>query len=369
MTDEQTIGCAQAMDLMSAGLDGELRPEQAEALQAHLDVCPDCKRLWDAMRGLDQKLSELREPAPEGLKRGVLYRIDQATGKAKKPGHRWFGPGTAIGAVAAVLILLVGIGVIPLGGRAQQAAPAEKGVTGVLAQPQLPDSEMRAEAPLTENALSGGQIMEPWEPNLQADGLQTPAGEYSSATDHFLYNAAPDDPESVPDKAKAREEEERSLCASLSENEDALVLLYTEFTPDSLFSLLERQEPALYALIAELKPVEGPELLIYKADCKTVLAIHEWLLANAPEIEDSKTVKQATAAREQLEALDPQSGSLFRVITWDAAAAPVSWPESWEKDWPLRLRNAENWTLFYPSEDYVASPAAQAWLVFSLPEK
>ena len=118
--------CEQAMELMSAMLDGELDPQLTDALNAHLETCPECKHLADTLRGLDEQLSGIRQPAPEGLKKGVLYRIDQATGKAKKPVRRWFGPGTAIGAAAAVLVLLVGTGVIPLGKQTMADKPADQ---------------------------------------------------------------------------------------------------------------------------------------------------------------------------------------------------------------------------------------------------
>ena len=109
------MNCEQAYELMSARLDGALSAAQEETLRAHLEGCPACRALMETMTGLDAKVAALREPAPEGLKKGVLYRIDQATGKAKTPRRRWFGPGTALGAVAAVLVLLVGLGVFPLG--------------------------------------------------------------------------------------------------------------------------------------------------------------------------------------------------------------------------------------------------------------
>ena len=117
--------CEQAMELLSPWLDGELDPELQNALEAHLEACPDCKALADALRGLDGAVAGLREPAPKSLKQGVLYKIDQATGKAKKSKFRWFGPGTALGAVAAVLVLLVGLGVIPLKGRSMDAEMAK----------------------------------------------------------------------------------------------------------------------------------------------------------------------------------------------------------------------------------------------------
>ena len=106
--------CEEAMVLMSAKLDAALPPAEEEALEAHLAACPDCAKLMQTLRCMDEQVAALREPAPEGLKKGVLYRIDQATGKAKTPRRRWFGPGAALGAAAAVLVLLVGLKLSPL---------------------------------------------------------------------------------------------------------------------------------------------------------------------------------------------------------------------------------------------------------------
>ena len=141
------MNCEQALELISAMLDGELSPEEDAALQAHLELCPDCKRLADSLRGMDALLSSLEEPAPKSLKQGVLYRIDQASGKAKKP-RRWFGPGTAIGAVAAALVLLVGLGIIPLNARKNSSVD--------FAAPVQTD-EAWMESPQAEG-LSGGAL-------------------------------------------------------------------------------------------------------------------------------------------------------------------------------------------------------------------
>ena len=179
--------CEEAMALMSAKLDGELSPEQAEALGAHLEGCPDCGGLMRAMEGLDQKLAGLREPAPEGLKKGVLYRIDQATGKAKQPAlRRWFGPGTAIGAVAAVLVLLVGLGVIPLRNRLTTGSPADEAANTAAVDTYAPEA---------------AEPLHRYEPEAAADAMK---GAYSASISAYDANGV-QEPLQAPEPPPAEE--------------------------------------------------------------------------------------------------------------------------------------------------------------------
>ena len=64
------------------------------------------------MASIEQEVAGLEQPAPPGLKQGVLYRIGQETGSVKKSKRRFWGVGTGMGLAAAVLVLMVGVGVI-----------------------------------------------------------------------------------------------------------------------------------------------------------------------------------------------------------------------------------------------------------------
>ena len=66
----------------------------------------------------------------------------------------------------------------------------------------------------------------------------------------------------------------------------------------------------------------------------------------------------------QLEALDPGSTSLYRIISWDRSKRSVNWPADWAPDWAERMRDQENWRLFFPDEDYVPNGEKTAYLVF-----
>ena len=43
------MNCEQIYELLSARLDGALSAEDEARVQAHLDACPDCRRLYEAM--------------------------------------------------------------------------------------------------------------------------------------------------------------------------------------------------------------------------------------------------------------------------------------------------------------------------------
>ena len=159
---------------------------------------------------------------------------------------------------------------------------------------------------------------------------------------------------------------DESACVSLSRSQNAMVLLYTEFDPDSLFELLEDEEPDLYALVENLEPVTENGLIRYEMNCGTVLAIQEWMLAAlprdkeiSPELEDTESLLISS-----METLDPGSGSLYRVITLAPGERSIRWPAAWPADWDIRFRIAENWRLFFPSLDYVPNAEKPAYLVF-----
>ena len=369
------MNCEQAYELMSARLDGALSAAQEETLRAHLEGCPACRALMETMTGLDAKVAALREPAPEGLKKGVLYRIDQATGKAKTPRRRWFGPGTALGAVAAVLVLLVGLGVFPLGTKSAVGGISEHADSAAVEQNRgaAPVEAAGAEEPVKNGLIPNAVPQEPAATaTISLDGLKGDEKEES------LSGSVPDSDSSYYVGGGSRGQQEpnpisetlRSACTKLSAAEQAAVLLYTEFDPESLFGLLKAEEPQLYALVQELEPVREEDSLRIRTDCGTVLAIQEWLLENLPQSELMAPELQAaeTGLRIRMEALDPGSESLYRVISWAPRSKPIAWPEQWPEAWAARLRTQENWELFFPTEDFVPSADAPAWLVFALPQ-
>jgi len=92
--------------LISARLDGELKPEEEERLRDHLAACPDCRRAAGELRAIHEAMERLPllEPPPD-LKDRILAELeDTGKGRTGKPvWRRWL-------AAAAVLVVLAGVG-------------------------------------------------------------------------------------------------------------------------------------------------------------------------------------------------------------------------------------------------------------------
>lgn len=390
------MNCEQIYELLSARLDGALSAEDEARVQAHLDACPDCRRLYEAMASIEKKTAELAVPAPEGLKRGVMYRIRQESGKQKKKRGYW-GAGTGFGLIAAVLVLLVGTGVIRLP-RPQTAAKSS--VVGATVSHPSPSAEKPAQ-PAEETLAfalpqadgsdsSTGYFFSPG--SLVASAVQAP--DSTAAPDSDLNSPGEGSSESsgegsskglpeVRGSVRPVDETVRLLCADLSGQAEAPILLYTEFSADSLLDLLAEAEPELYDRLAEAEPTTPAEVLgdestepdesgltVFATDYETALAVQEWMLQNLPRSAELDADGQAEE-REllvRMEELDPESGALNRIVTWAPRTAEIVWPEAWPEDWAVRLRTGENWALFYPEEDFIPEAGDLTLLIFAAQE-
>lgn len=390
------MNCEQIYELLSARLDGALSAEDEARVQAHLDACPDCRRLYEAMASIEEKTAELAVPAPDGLKRGVMYRIRQESGKQKKKRGYW-GAGTGFGLIAAVLVLLVGTGVIRLP-RPQTAAKASAGGATVshpspsAEKPAQPAEETLAFAlPQADGSDSStGYFFSPG--SLVASAVQAP--DSTAAPDSDLNSPGEGSSESsgegsskglpeVRGSVRPVDETVRLLCADLSGQAEAPILLYTEFSADSLLDLLAEAEPELYDRLAEAEPTTPAEVLgdestepdesgltVFATDYETALAVQEWMLQNLPRSAELDADGQAEE-REllvRMEELDPESGALNRIVTWAPRTAEIVWPEAWPEDWAVRLRTGENWALFYPEEDFIPEAGDLTLLIFAAQE-
>ena len=398
------MNCEQIYELLSARLDGALSAEDEARVQVHLDACPDCRRLDEAMASIEEKTAELAVPAPEGLKRGVMYRIRQESGKQKKKRGYW-GAGTGFGLIAAVLVLLVGTGVIRLP-RPQTAAKASAGGATVshpspsAEKPAQPAEETLAfSLPQADGSDSStGYFFSPG--SLVASAVQAPdstaapgadlnsPGEGSSessgeGSSESSGEGSSEDLPGVRGPVRPVDEMLRLICADLSEQAEAPILLYTEFSADSLLDLLAEAEPELYDRLVLAEPTTPAEVLgdestepdesgltVFATDYETALAVQEWLLQNLPrsaELDaDGQAEEQELLVR--MEELDPESGALNRIVTWAPRTAEIVWPEAWPEDWAVRLRSGENWALFYPEEDFIPEAGDLALLIFAARE-
>lgn len=110
------LSCDEALELISAALDGALTCDEQTALDEHLAQCPACSALFDELRGLQAAVADLDEiPAPAGFSAQVMDAIAANPAQeqpdnvipfsAKKKSHTAWKKWTASAAVIAIVVL------------------------------------------------------------------------------------------------------------------------------------------------------------------------------------------------------------------------------------------------------------------------
>jgi phosphoribosyl-ATP pyrophosphohydrolase len=109
------MNCVDYLELINLHIDGEITPEQEAQLQAHLADCAECRAMLADLQAIQSGVADLAAEPPERFAQGVMYRIAKETdGTGFKQKKFAFGRATALAAVAAVLVFLVGTGSIEL---------------------------------------------------------------------------------------------------------------------------------------------------------------------------------------------------------------------------------------------------------------
>lgn len=106
--------CEDALEKISAMIDGELEPGEQAEVQAHLEGCARCRAVYEAYLGIDDALAKDAQEPPAVLRESVMDAI--RADKKKKSARHFKGAIAAALAVAAVFIVLCGAGVIDLPG-------------------------------------------------------------------------------------------------------------------------------------------------------------------------------------------------------------------------------------------------------------
>lgn len=96
------MGCEEALELLSAALDGEITPAQQVQLDEHLAQCPACRALQAELLGIHEALGALETPAPAGLKAQIMASLPPQTSRTRAVyWRRW----CAMAACAALVVL------------------------------------------------------------------------------------------------------------------------------------------------------------------------------------------------------------------------------------------------------------------------
>lgn len=108
--------CEEVMELIQRDLDHDLQDGETEALNAHMEQCPDCQQMYDRLKAMSDDLEALpKVDPPAGIVDTMLPDLDQRVAKEKERQQRAdskktppfsFRKWTAV--AAALLVIVVG---------------------------------------------------------------------------------------------------------------------------------------------------------------------------------------------------------------------------------------------------------------------
>lgn len=78
------MNCDQALEAISAALDGELSAKERTLLDAHLADCPTCAALFDELAGQSRLLRQLDCQVPEDLTARILSQLPEQITPARR---------------------------------------------------------------------------------------------------------------------------------------------------------------------------------------------------------------------------------------------------------------------------------------------
>lgn len=186
--------CREAMEWMSARLDGQLEPRQDAALSRHLETCAACRQTWAVYQQMTCGVRDLEAEPPTELYQRVMEQVVQTPQitPAKKRRLPW-GIGTAA-ATAVVLLLLLGTGYVHLPDRdaaadtpaAEEHVPQEEA-----AVPESAVEEAMAEDAAAQLPVGTDGITVTTEETTQTQKRMTATPEESAETAADTAAAAP----------------------------------------------------------------------------------------------------------------------------------------------------------------------------------
>ena len=105
------LTCEDALERMSQALDGPLPLEERQALEEHLESCPECRAAYAVLFQMEDALREIGEtPAPAELSARVMEQIQAEAAPARQPAPRWNRAGWRnLAGLAACAVLCLGL--------------------------------------------------------------------------------------------------------------------------------------------------------------------------------------------------------------------------------------------------------------------
>jgi len=206
--------CEDYLELISAGIDGQLTGEELQKLNDHLARCPDCRALYDIMAENDAALAGLGDcEPPEGFAQSVMERIqaERTPGKIvslfRRPQFK-----KAMTAAACAL-LCIGVvrfsnGFFPMGSSPAEASGGME-ATGNAA----PSSSLFMGSPGTDGDAASSQLAEAPDSDR---ALGDDNGSYGTASNNVSGFAKQEPSTSAPQytiDSSSSEKEDRYACA------------------------------------------------------------------------------------------------------------------------------------------------------------
>lgn len=144
--------CEEALLLISGHLDKENTPREEQELQQHLEQCEECRRILEQFQAADAGLLELESMPPEGFSDRVMESVRKKAAPGRKKG-KWI----AMGAMAAAVVLVMGIGYYTLPGMSMQDAAFAGGVETMVARSTAADGFAYTMEETVEDAVCEAQ--------------------------------------------------------------------------------------------------------------------------------------------------------------------------------------------------------------------
>lgn len=230
--------CDEALELISARLDGVITPQEAELLEEHLAACPACRDLLADLEGVHEAMPGLWVEPPADLKDRIMDRIrsDNVTPLPARPVRkvRWKG-WAALAAVCAVALLGAGslryLNGNLAGGSTGAAAPMEAAADAAAAQEAGAAAEAGGDGYAPSSAPEGGDTTQ----FTASDGAANSASGGGSAPQV-------DDSGEAESTGESRMTEEAAPAASAAPQESGSAFM-TAAAPE--YTALERAYEAL----------------------------------------------------------------------------------------------------------------------------
>jgi hypothetical protein len=100
--------CEIIKDLIPAFVCGELEASEAETVISHIEDCPDCKKEYDMMLGMENAISLAEYEAPSELHSEIMSAVNKERRKNKQKA-KFVKRISVVAAAAAVVVLMINV--------------------------------------------------------------------------------------------------------------------------------------------------------------------------------------------------------------------------------------------------------------------